>query len=542
MKFVNKIRSMSKKGKLLVAALTLTAFVGLPLAVNAGFFPGRATFDYNKSDPNGDCNDPNSVGRQGGRCGSMTGPVFNSFVNTPSYGDEREFMDGRKSEQPMPYNNTDTVSDVTEGSKKVVLRMYVHNNANETTNASGLGIARNAKAKMELPTEAGSALQAVGAISADNAVPAEVTDTVYLTANRKFKVQYEPGTAKLMRDNIAYPLSDSIVTTGAPIGDKVMDGNLPGCFDYAALVEITVNIIPEDDHELQVLKEVKKTGDPNWQKEVYATPGEEVQWLLSTKNIGLDAQNNVTLRDIMPPHMEMVPGSVEMINADGSTYPQQDQPLFGNGLNLGNYPSGGGRYVKFKAKALGDFDGCYIRLQNVAKVRSDQKPTEQEDDADVVVVKEDCEPPVDVLPSYSCDLLQGVYGENKSVKFTTTASAKDGAVIKGYVYDFGDGETLTTDKAEVEHTYKADGQYAARVKVMVEVDGETVFAEGAACATSVTFTSTPPTPGTPVTPGKPGTPGTLPATGAGSVIAIFSAVVSVSSAAYYMVARRAARI
>lgn len=526
MKLTTKIRNMRLRSKVFLTAALATTVIALPLAVNAGFFPGRTTFDYNKYDANNlNCNDPNNIATQNGRCGSMNGPVFNSFVNTPSYGDERYFTDGYRTDQGDP-STADTVKDVTEGSKQVVIRMYVHNNANQDTNASGKGIARNAKVSLELPTQSGSALQAVGAISASNSAPAEVSDTVYLTANRKFHVDYVEGSAKLLRGSSSYALNDSIVSGGALIGDKTMDGNLPGCFDYAALVEVTVNIIPDQNANLQVLKQVKKVGDTTgWHKEVAAKPGDTVQWLLTTKNIGLDQLTNVQVRDILPPNVSLVPGSVQIVNADQNSYAQQDQPLFGNGLGLGVYPSSGGRYVLFKTTTLGNFEGCSIRDRNIAKAMSTETPTEVSDTADVIITKENCNPPK--TPTYTCDMLNIVPGSNRTATFTTTATGTNGATVKLYTYSFGDGTpVLVTDKASVTHTYAQDGQYAANVKVTFAVNGQDQTVTSTSCAGSVTFKNNkpvPPTvPPTTTTPTGKG-PTQLVNTGPGEVAMLFVA-------------------
>jgi uncharacterized repeat protein (TIGR01451 family) len=371
----------------------LASIIGAPFVANAGFFPSRPVYNYNKYDANNqNCDDPNNPAAQNGRCGSMNGPVFNSFINTPSYGDERYFTDGYRTDRGKA-STADTISDVTEGSKQVVIRMYVHNNANQNTNASGKGVAHNTKVKLELPTTSGSSLQAVGAISASNATPGEVSDTVYMTAKRSFKVAYVPGSAKLLRNTSSYALSDSIVTSGAPIGYNSMNGELPGCFDYAALVEVTVNIIPDPSHDLQLVKQVKNVGDTTgWKKEVNSKPGQEEQWLLTTKNVGLDPLTDVSVRDILPPHVALVPGSVKIVNADSQSYAQDDDPLFDNGLNLGEYPSGGGRYIMFKTQALDDFPGCSVRVRNVAKADSNEITNEISDYADVVITKENCNP------------------------------------------------------------------------------------------------------------------------------------------------------
>lgn len=533
MKFTQRIRSLSKKAKLALALVTLTGVISVPFVANAGFFPDRPVFDYNKYNGNDDCNDPANIARDGGRCGSLNGPVFNSFINTPSYGDEREFLDGRRTDQ-APAATADTVTDVTDGSKKVIIRMYVHNNANQNTNASGLGIARNTKVSVELPQGSGSTMKIVGAISADNATPKEVTDTMFTTGSRKYHLDYEEGSAKLLRGNASYPLSDSIVSGGAPIGNTAMDGNMPGCFEFAGLVELVVNIVPEENTNLQLVKEVQIKGEQGkWRKEAAVKPGARVQWRLGTKNIGLDQLTNVNVRDVLPPHVDLVPGSVRMIDATQDTV-QNDAPLFGGGLGLGTYPSGGIRYIIFDTTTKDDFQGCSVRIRNLAYAKSTQTPTEVSDSSDVVITKENCQP---ITPTFSCDLLKAevTNASTRTVKFTANASAAGGATISRYIYNFGDGtQELATDKSVVEHSYAKDGSYAARLKVEFKVGNKVEMAEGTQCAANVTFKQgvPPTTPTTPVTPGK------LPETGAGDIIAMFIAVTATSSVGYFFVARR----
>jgi uncharacterized repeat protein (TIGR01451 family) len=531
MKLFNKIRNLSTKAKLAVAAVTLGVIVAAPLVVQAEFFPNRPTYDYNKSGT-GDCHDPSNPATQFGRCGSMNGPVFNSFINTPSYGDERTFVDARRSDQTAAGSYKNVLPDVTKGSKEIVVRMYVHNNANSTTNASGLGIAKNTKVRLALPNVEGSALRTVGYISADNATPQVVEDTVDFTSTEKFTVNYKAGSA-ILYNNGAFKngtkVSDTIVTTGAPIGYDALNGNLPGCFDYEAVVQVTLTVTPKPVTNLQLVKEVKKVGDKEWKKEVSAKPSEEVQWLLTTKNIGNAQLTNVAVRDILPPHVELVPNSVRIIDTNQDTK-QQDTPLFKNGLGLGTYPSAGGRFVIFNTKTKGDFEGCETRVRNVAKAKSDQTPTEIQSDADVVITKDNCKPN-ETNPKYDCTILKVEQGTNRTAKYTVTATATGGATIERYIYDFGDGTPeFATDQSTVSHTYVKDGQYAARVKVQFRVNGETKTVDVDRCAASVNYTNT------------PTTPGKLPETGAGSVAAIFGAVTAVSTAGYYFVSRRFSQV
>lgn len=539
MKLSNKIRSLSRKGKLAVAVLALGVGIALPFAVQAEFSPGRPTFDYNKAG-NGDCSDPNNPARQNGRCGSMDGPVFNSFVNTPSYGDERAFVDARRSDQTAAGSYKNVLPDVTKGSKEVVVRMYVHNNANGTTNVSGKGVAKNTKVRLALPNAEGDALRATGYISADNATPQVVADTVDFTSTERFTMDYKPGSAKIFSNGAVNgaQLSDSVVTTGAPIGHDALNGNMPGCFEYEAVVQVTLTVKPKENPNIGLTKQVRKYQEGqkgNWTKEVNAKPGEEVEWLLNTKNTGAAAMTDVVTRDVLPPHVQLVPGSVKFTNAKGSQT-LQDGPLFQSGYNAGRYDPNDNTLITFKTKVLNDFSECQIRVRNVAFARSKEIPKDIRDDADVVITKENCKPE---NPTYSCDLLKAERGEGRTVNYTVNASASGGAVIKNYVFEFGDGETFTTDKNTASHTYKTDGQFVTRVKVNVQVGNEVKVAESDKCAAPINFT-TPNQP--PTTPGQPGVGGTLPETGAGSTIAIFLAVTTAMTAAYHMVMRRATQL
>jgi uncharacterized repeat protein (TIGR01451 family) len=543
MKLLNKIRVLGRKTKLAVVIVAI-GLIAAP-AVQGEFYPNRPTFDYNKTNGTADCNDASNPAAQNGRCGSMNGPVFNSFINTPSYGDERSFVDARRSDQTATGSYKNVLADVTKGSKEVVVRMYIHNNANTSTNASGLGVAKNTKVRLALPTNDGDALRAVGYISADNATPKVVEDTVDFTSTEKFSVAYKPGSAIIYNNGPlnGKPISDTVVTTGAPIGHDQLNGNFPGCFEFEAVVQVTLTVTPKGQPDLDLTKQVRKpvagqTG--GWTTEVNAKPGEQVEWLLNTKNGGQASMTDVVTRDVLPPHVKLVPGSVKFVNAKGSQA-LSDGPLFQSGYNAGRYDANDNTLITFKTTVLDDFKECQVRIRNVAYAHSKEVPADIRDDADVVITKENCKPTTPVTPTYSCVLLKTELGTtNRTTKFTTTAAASGGATIKQYVYDFGDGETLTTDKGTVEHTYKADGQYAARVKVQFAIGNQTVEAEGNNCAAAVTYK----TPATPVTttPTTPDSPKELPETGPAGVAAAIASVTGISTAAYYLITRRRAQV
>lgn len=221
--------------RLVNSALPEPASTGPPRrndGTTGGYWPRRKTFSYLPCEK-----------EEGQICGSDEGPVFNSFVATPSYGDERAFFDGRRGDRTARGSYENVVSDVTEGPREVVLRVYVNNNADPETNATGLGIARNTRVRVELPTATASALQAVAWIEAENAKPPAVQDTLQLTASDNFRVSYVPAAAVMFTNEGEVRLSDSIVSRdGALIGLEQPDGRLAGGFRNEVVVQLTVRI------------------------------------------------------------------------------------------------------------------------------------------------------------------------------------------------------------------------------------------------------------------------------------------------------------
>lgn len=90
--------------------------------------------------------------------------------------------------------------------------------------------------------------------------------------------------------------------------------------------------------------------------------------------------------------------------------------------------------------------------------------------------------PVPPAPVYKCESLTQAAVSRNEFKFTTVATAKNGATIKGYTYNFGDGSTITGG-ATVNHVYQKAGTYTATATVQVTVDGKVVNAPGDCRAT-----------------------------------------------------------
>jgi hypothetical protein len=206
----------------------------------AAFGPARTPYDYlvNSSD----C--ANNAVRYD-RCGSGDRAVFNSFVNTPSYGDERPFFDGRR-ESNSPKRDFDPIENAVPG-QRLVLRTYINNDANDEEknnrcNETEPGVSKGTRVSLLASSTIAMQTVVLSTISAENAT--SVYDHVTVRSSTPFLLVYVPGSAELLRDNRRVHLSDTIATpTGALVGFHSMDGNFPGCFSAAALVKAKFEVV-----------------------------------------------------------------------------------------------------------------------------------------------------------------------------------------------------------------------------------------------------------------------------------------------------------
>jgi len=103
--------------------------------------------------------------------------------------------------------------------------------------------------------------------------------------------------------------------------------------------------------------------------------------------------------------------------------------------------------------------------------------------------------PPPVTPVYSCDSLTAKKLTRTNFEFTAKATAKDGATITGYKFNYGDNtsETVpsTSGTAIKSHTYTKPGTYNATVTVLVSVNGQVKEVPGTKCATKVTVENPP---------------------------------------------------
>jgi hypothetical protein len=155
----------------------------------------------------------------------------------------------------------------------------------------------------------------------------------------------------------------------------------------------------------------------------------------------------------------------------------------------------------------------------------------------VVYVIEVVEAEKPATPIYTCDLLTLTFMGDRKYKFDVTATAKNGATVKEYKFDFNDGSAVVTSATNsVEHKFANDGKYTPKAEVVFNVTTngvtKTETATSANCAKTIDITAKPVCD----VPGKghlpkdspecKKTPAALPNTGAGSTMAIIVTAVA----------------
>lgn len=435
--------------------------------------------------------------------------TFNSFTGVPNIGDERNFFTGKIAGAPDGFY--DPMNGVRNGDELLV-RVYVHNNADPKHNADGSGVAKNTKVRVKLPTSLDETQTAHAYISADNANPKIIEDTLKINSENPIQLQYVKGSATVKTNFIDTSVSDAIVGDGVLIGDNNTSGTMRGCFEYVALVTFKVKVTAPN---FSLDKKVRMHGTDTFTENVNAKAGDKVDFVLAFKNTGSTNLDNVVLGDKLPEGFTYVPGSTEWNSGHtGSKWVKATSDnITKGGVDVGNYGPNGAAYVRFTAQVAEESKlSCGA---NELVNHGYAKPKDQGTIEDTATVKVDrkCEN----VATYKCDLLKVTSLGNRKYRFDATASGTNGATIKHYTYDFGDGsQALVTDKNSVEHTYGSDKTFNASVKVTFTVNGQDKVAESTTCKATVNGTTTT-------------TTTSLPDTGAGDVLGIF-AVTTVAGA------------
>jgi len=327
--------------------------------------------------------------------------TFNSITDNPNVGDERNFVTIKDASNTSAGGWEDDVT--VEPGHEYLVRLYVHNNAASNLNL----VAQNTRVMANLPNTTDKRIPVEGFVTADNASPQQIWDQAYFNSDQDFNLTYVPGSAAMF--NKVFPngtqLSDGIVTSaGALVGYNAMDGNLPGCFNYAGYVTFKVKANLPESANFKLTKEVSKHGANDWKKSYNAQPGETVDYLIEYKNTDSAQQDDVVIKDTLPAGMSYVPGSTKYGTSAHPDGVKASDNITGQGINIGSYAQNGGTWVIFSATVANNdqLPACGGNtLINVARAETDFGY--KEDTANVVVNKF-CQPgqtppPVVELPT-----------------------------------------------------------------------------------------------------------------------------------------------
>lgn len=328
--------------------------------------------------------------------------TFNSMTGTENYGDERNFVRIKEATAP----NSTYADDINlQPGKEYSVMVFFHNNAKTSLNSEAeqfKGIATNTKMRVQMPAtvKAGEKARITGFISADNAQPKEIWDEAYGAASNNVALRYVADSAVITSKGAVngQKMPETLYTTGAALGYYALDGNLPGCNEFAGYVVFKVKV---DQPNFEVAKTVSEKGKNTYQESVTVKSGSEVEYKIHYKNTGTTDQNDVVIKDVLPAGVSYVNGSTQVSNAASKNQwtPTTDNEVTKGGLNIGNYAANGGAYVKFTAKvaANADLAKCGVNtLVNTATAQT--KNGDKHDTANVVVTKE-CVPGTPVTPT-----------------------------------------------------------------------------------------------------------------------------------------------
>lgn len=314
--------------------------------------------------------------------------TFNSITDNPAHGDERNFAQVKES---TASNSTYVDSIEVAAGKTYTVFVYYHNNAAANLNL----VAKDSYVKVALPavvTKGNDGTKAVAYVGASNASPKEVWDDVTFVnkTNGDMALRYIDGSAKIHNfgSTDGAKLSDNIITSGATIGYNSLNGDIPGCNEYAGYVTFDVTA---DQPNFTVDKQVRKSGSTTWTglDSVSVVTGDSVDYLITYKNNGTTTQNDVVVKDVLPTGVEFTNGTTYIVNdANKSGLKISDNIVSTSGINIGNYAPGAAAYVKFSAKITAKTESlaCGVNtIVNTARVETNNGS--KSDTANVTMTK-----------------------------------------------------------------------------------------------------------------------------------------------------------
>lgn len=281
--------------------------------------------------------------------------TFNSITDNPKHGDERNFVQIRNYTDNGQFGeNVDLVA-----GKEYEVYVFYHNNASTDLNDAYhnyKGVALNTYMKVQMPATvaSGASARVTGFVGASNANPLQVWDEAYgkNTANGTVALRYVQNSAKITSNGAVngktLDLTKLASDNGALLGYDALDGKLPGCTQYSGYVTYRFVV---DQPNFEISKQVSVAGANNFVESVNVNPGSKVDYKIKYKNTGTVAQNNVTIKDVLPAGLSYIAGTTYYSSSKTNNQWAQtnSNALTADGINFGSFAPGAALYVKFQA-------------------------------------------------------------------------------------------------------------------------------------------------------------------------------------------------
>ena len=314
--------------------------------------------------------------------------TFDSITDNPGYGDERNFVTIKDASVTGVSSWSDELS--VQNGKEYLVRMYVHNNAAANLNL----VAKDVTAKFNIPNYSANRIQIDGYLSSSNASPSTIWDQAVFTDTNDFKLEYISGSASYTNNAFisGTPIADTVSNTGALLGYSSMNGDIPGCFQYAGYLVFKVKVV-EPSFDVQKTVRVNGIDDKTFKENVTVQPGGKVDFQIYFNNNGGTQLTNVVASDVLPNGMTYVDGSSLLYDSLGKH--TLSDVITTSGVNIGGYIPGGDAYVRFTAKIADNKDLAVCGeniLTNTGKITTSIGT--KQDTATVTVTKTCTTPPV----------------------------------------------------------------------------------------------------------------------------------------------------
>lgn len=228
--------------------------------------------------------------------------TFNSITDNPNYGDERQFVTVKDLTAGTSTLNS---IDLVEGHEYQAY-IYIHNNASDTLNASGVGIAKGVKVQSKMPSTVNGSASVAGYVYASNASPKEVYDTADLKSSKAVTLEYIPGSASIVTHYYTSALSDSLVTVGnvdmpygggVSVGSNDLSGTWKACLGYAGYISYKFKV-KQPTVVTHPNVDITKTVNGKETEEIKAN--KSFTYELTVKNTGDVDLKNVVVSDKSP--------------------------------------------------------------------------------------------------------------------------------------------------------------------------------------------------------------------------------------------------